>query len=190
MVHRVQVREISNDEGNRLLRIVRRSVGVGGDLAAGADGAAVGPGHGCREIAKVTFTSADRVRDVIHNFNADGFDSLLPALRRRAPADVHAAAAAGDQEDRAGPPDRSRPAVLDLEPGQAGRVPGRRGGGRRHQPRGPARPAPRGGRLLSSHQDLEAVQRPGLRGQEEPGAGALRASPTATPTPGPATRRW
>ena len=30
------------------------------------------------QIAEVTFTSADRVRDVIHNFNADGFDSLKP----------------------------------------------------------------------------------------------------------------
>jgi len=29
-------------------------------------------------IAQVTFTSPDRVRDVIHNFNADGFDSLRP----------------------------------------------------------------------------------------------------------------
>jgi transposase len=29
-------------------------------------------------IARVTFTSADRVRDVLHNFNADGFDSLRP----------------------------------------------------------------------------------------------------------------
>jgi transposase len=29
-------------------------------------------------IAKVTFTSDDRVRDVLHNFNADGFDSLRP----------------------------------------------------------------------------------------------------------------
>jgi transposase len=27
-------------------------------------------------IAKVAFTSEDRVRDVIHNFNADGFGSL------------------------------------------------------------------------------------------------------------------
>lgn len=27
-------------------------------------------------IAKVAFTSADRVREVIHNFNDDGFDSL------------------------------------------------------------------------------------------------------------------
>ena len=28
------------------------------------------------EIAKVAFTSEDRVRNVIRNFNADGFDSL------------------------------------------------------------------------------------------------------------------
>ncbi|MCK9926796.1 DUF1028 domain-containing protein [Frankia sp. Mgl5] len=28
------------------------------------------------KIAEATFTSEDRVRDVIHNFNADGFDSL------------------------------------------------------------------------------------------------------------------
>jgi hypothetical protein len=32
------------------------------------------------KIAEVTFTSADRVRDVLHNFNADGFDSLWPKL--------------------------------------------------------------------------------------------------------------
>ncbi len=30
------------------------------------------------EIAKVAFTSEDRVHDVIRNFNADGFDSLYP----------------------------------------------------------------------------------------------------------------
>jgi transposase len=29
-------------------------------------------------IAQVSFTSPDRVRDVVHNFNADGFDSLRP----------------------------------------------------------------------------------------------------------------
>jgi transposase len=29
-------------------------------------------------IAKVTFTSHDRVRDVLHNFNLDGFDALYP----------------------------------------------------------------------------------------------------------------
>ena len=30
------------------------------------------------KIAEVTFTSEDRVRDVIRNFNADGFGSLYP----------------------------------------------------------------------------------------------------------------
>src|SRR5262245_48421640 len=32
-------------------------------------------------IATVAFTSEDRVRDVIGNFNADGFDSLYPRYR-------------------------------------------------------------------------------------------------------------
>src|SRR5207247_8851020 len=32
-------------------------------------------------IAKVAFTSEDRVRDVIRNFNADGFSSLYPRYR-------------------------------------------------------------------------------------------------------------
>jgi transposase len=30
------------------------------------------------EIARVTFTCEDRVRDVLHNFNLDGFDALYP----------------------------------------------------------------------------------------------------------------
>lgn len=33
------------------------------------------------KIAKVTFTSSDQVRDVIHNFNADGFGSLYPKYK-------------------------------------------------------------------------------------------------------------
>ena len=32
-------------------------------------------------IAKVAFTSEDRVRDVIRNFNADGFSSLFPKCK-------------------------------------------------------------------------------------------------------------
>jgi hypothetical protein len=35
------------------------------------------------------FTSDDRVRDVIRNFNADRFDSLYPAVRGWLPAEVH-----------------------------------------------------------------------------------------------------
>ena len=89
-------------------------------------------------IAQVTFTSPDRVRDVIHNFNADGFDSLRPQVRRRPATEVRRRAARADQEDRAGAPGRSRAAVLDLEPVEAGRLSGRRGGGRGHLPRGAA----------------------------------------------------
>src|SRR5262252_2058275 len=37
-----------------------------------------GQGMDVAAIAKVAFTSEDRVRDVIHNFNADGFSSLYP----------------------------------------------------------------------------------------------------------------
>lgn len=33
------------------------------------------------KIAEVTFTSADRVGDVIHHFNADGFESLCPKCK-------------------------------------------------------------------------------------------------------------
>jgi len=78
MAERVRVREISSDEGNRLLRIVRRSSGSvvtwrrAQMVLLSAQGMDVG------QIAKVAFTSVDRVRAVIHNFNADSFDSLYP----------------------------------------------------------------------------------------------------------------
>jgi transposase len=38
------------------------------------------------QIAKIAFTSEDRVREVIHNFNADGFDSLAPRYAGGRPA--------------------------------------------------------------------------------------------------------
>jgi transposase len=41
------------------------------------------------KIAEVTFTSAGRVRDVIHNFNADGFDSLYPKHKGGRDAGLH-----------------------------------------------------------------------------------------------------
>jgi transposase len=79
MVHRVQVRSISNDEGNRLLRIVRRSSGSVVTTWRRAQMVLLSAqGMDPAGIAAVTFTSPDRVRDVLHNFNADGFDSLRP----------------------------------------------------------------------------------------------------------------
>ncbi len=38
-------------------------------------------GMPARKIAEVTFTRADRVRDVLHNFNADGFEALYPKYK-------------------------------------------------------------------------------------------------------------
>ena len=35
-------------------------------------------GMNVAQIAGLAFTSEDRVRDVLHNFNADGFESLYP----------------------------------------------------------------------------------------------------------------
>jgi transposase len=78
MVHRVQVRAISNDEGNRLLRIVRRSSGSVVTWRRAQMVLLSAQGMDPAGIAEVTFTSPDRVRDVLHNFNADGFDSLQP----------------------------------------------------------------------------------------------------------------
>ncbi|CAN3985822.1 hypothetical protein KPATCC21470_8554 [Kitasatospora purpeofusca] len=37
------------------------------------------------KFAEVTFTSTDRVHDVIHNFNSGGFDSLYPKDKGRRP---------------------------------------------------------------------------------------------------------
>ena len=78
MAERVRVREITNDEGNRLLRTVRRSSGSVVTWRRAQMVLLSAQGMDVAQIAKVAFTSEDRVREVIHNFNADGFDSLYP----------------------------------------------------------------------------------------------------------------
>ena len=74
----IRVREISNDEGNRLLKIVRRSSGSVVTWRRAQMVLLSAQGMDVAQIAKVAFTSPDRVRAVIHNFNDDGFDSLVP----------------------------------------------------------------------------------------------------------------
>jgi transposase len=81
MAGRVRVRAISNEEGNRLLRIVRRSSGSVVTWRRAQMVLLSAQGMDAGRIAEVTFTSPDRVRDVIHNFNADGFDALYPRYR-------------------------------------------------------------------------------------------------------------
>lgn len=72
------VREIDDDEGKRLLRIVRRGTGSVVTWRRAQMVLLSAQGMPVVKIAEVTFTSADWVRDVIHNFNADGFESLYP----------------------------------------------------------------------------------------------------------------
>nr|WP_240167894.1 helix-turn-helix domain-containing protein [Streptomyces noursei] len=81
MAERVCVREIDDDEGRRLLRIIRRGTGSVVTWRRAQMVLLSAQGMPVAKIAEVTFTSADRVRDVLHNFNADGFDSLYPKYK-------------------------------------------------------------------------------------------------------------
>ena len=74
----IKVREISNEEGQKLLRIVRRSSGSVVTWRRAQMVLLSAQGMDVAQIAKVAFTSEDRVRQVLHNFNDDGFDSLYP----------------------------------------------------------------------------------------------------------------
>jgi len=68
IAERVRVREISHDEGNRLLKIVRRS---SGSIVTWRRAQIVlwsAQGMDVPQIAPLAFTSDDRVREVIHNF--------------------------------------------------------------------------------------------------------------------------
>jgi len=78
MRERLRVRELVNDEGNRLLRIVRRSSGSVVTWRRAQMVLLSAQGMDVAQIAKAAFTSADRVREVVNNFNDDGFDSLYP----------------------------------------------------------------------------------------------------------------
>ena len=75
VAERVCVREIDDEEGQRLLRITRSGTG---SVVTWRRAQMVLPAQGMpvAKIADVTFTSADRVREVIRNFNADGSGSL------------------------------------------------------------------------------------------------------------------
>ena len=79
----MRVREIDTEEGNRLLRIVRRSSGSVVTWRRAQMVLLSAQKMDVAQIAKVALTSADRVRAVLHNSNADGFDSLHPACAGR-----------------------------------------------------------------------------------------------------------
>ena len=130
MPDRVQVRELTPEEGNRLLRILRR--GSGNVVTWRRAQMVLLPGQGMpvARIAEVTFTSPDRVRDVIHNFEADGFDSLYPRYRGGRPPTFTRAQRTEIRKIALGRPTDHGFAVLHLELAEAVAVPGRGGGGR------------------------------------------------------------
>ena len=81
VAEQVRVRDIDDDEGRRLLRIIRRGTGSVVTWRRAQMVLLSAQGMHVAKIAEVTFTSADRVRDVIHNFNADGFEALYPKYK-------------------------------------------------------------------------------------------------------------
>jgi hypothetical protein len=107
VTERLRVREIDDDEGRRLVRIVRRGSGSVVTWRRAQMVLLSAQGMDASAIATVAFTSEDRVRDVIRNFNADGFASLYPEIPGRPSAEVQPGPAAGDQEDREVPPRRA-----------------------------------------------------------------------------------
>jgi transposase len=78
MAERVRVRGLTDDEGNRLLRVLRRGSGSVVTWRRAQMVLLSAQGMDVPAIARVAFTSEDRVREVLHNFNDDGFDSLYP----------------------------------------------------------------------------------------------------------------
>jgi transposase len=86
MAEGVRVRELDDEEGNRLLRIIRRGSGSVVTWRRAQMILLSAQGMPVARIAEVAFTSPDRVRDVIHNFNTDGFNSLYPKYAGGRPA--------------------------------------------------------------------------------------------------------
>ena len=78
MADRVYVRDLAPAEGNKLLSIIRRGSGSVVRWRRAQIVLWSGQRMDVPSIARIAFTSEDRVREVIHNFNADGFESLAP----------------------------------------------------------------------------------------------------------------
>ena len=86
MAERVQVRDLAPAEGMKLLGIVRRGSGSVVRWRRAQIVLWSAQAMDVPAIARIAFTSEDRVREVIHNFNADGFDSLAPKYSGGRPA--------------------------------------------------------------------------------------------------------
>jgi hypothetical protein len=78
---RLCAREFDDDEGRRLVRIIRPGSGSVVTWRRAQMVLLPAQGMDVAAIAEVAFTSEDRMRDVIRNSNADGLGSLYPKYR-------------------------------------------------------------------------------------------------------------
>ncbi len=136
VAERVQVREIDDDEGRRLPRIIRRGTGAVVTWRRAQMVLLSAQGMPLAKIAEVSFTSDDRVRDVIHNFNTDDFDSLYTKYKGGRPRTFTLPERREIKKIA-----KSEPTEHDLpfstwSLSKLADFPGRRGSDRRHQPRG------------------------------------------------------
>src|SRR5215472_14814409 len=81
VTERLRVREIDDDEGRRLLRIVRRGTGSVVTWRRAQMALLSAQGMEAAAIAKVAFTSEDRVRDVIPTSTPTGSIRCTPSTR-------------------------------------------------------------------------------------------------------------
>ena len=174
MSGRLRVREIDDDEGQQLMRIVRRGSGSVVTWRRAQMVLLSAQGMDVPAIAKVAFTSEDRVCDVIGNFNADGFSSLYPKYKGGHPPKFTLG-----QRREIKKLAKSKPAEHDLPfstwslakladflvaEGVVDDI--------SHE--GPAGPAPPGGRYLSAPDNLEGLQRHAPCGEEGAGRAPVR----------------
>jgi hypothetical protein len=84
----VELRALSSEEGNRRLRIVRRTSGSVVTCRRAQNVLLSAQGMSPPRISEVVFTDPDTVRDVIHIFNRDGFDALDPRYKGGRPRTI------------------------------------------------------------------------------------------------------
>jgi transposase len=165
VAERIRVREIDDDEGQRLVRIVRQGSGSVVTWRRAQMVLLSAQGIGVTAIAEVAFTSEDRVRDVIRNFNAYGFGSLYPKYKGGRPPkftlgqrrEIKKIARPGRPSSTCHFPRGAWPSytiswwLRGWSTTSATRACG---------------PAPRGGRHLSAPENLEDVEGSAVRGED------------------------
>jgi transposase len=165
---RLRVREIDDDEGQRLVRIIRRGIGSVVTWRRAQMVLLSAQGMDVPAIAKVAFTSEDRVRDVIRNFSADGFGSLYPKHKGGRPPKFTLPQRREIKKIAKAKPAEYDPPFSTWSLAKLADFLVAEGVDRRHQPRGPAHAAPRNagnplGALRRTADERRATGRPLVR---------------------------